>query len=52
MPSQIPETRYAKSGAVSIAYQVLGEGPIDVVLIPGFISNVELAWEEPGLAAW
>jgi pimeloyl-ACP methyl ester carboxylesterase len=52
MPLQIPETRYAKSGDVSIAYQVLGEGPIDVVLIPGFISNVELAWEEPGLAAW
>ena len=52
MQSQIPETRYAKSGDVSIAYQVLGEGPIDLVLIPGFISNVELAWEEPGLAAW
>ena len=51
MPLQIPETRYAKSGDVSIAYQVLGEGPIDVVLIPGFISNVELAWEEPACPA-
>jgi pimeloyl-ACP methyl ester carboxylesterase len=49
---EIPETRYAKSGDVAIAYQVVGDGPIDLVLIPGFISNVELAWEEPGLAAW
>jgi pimeloyl-ACP methyl ester carboxylesterase len=47
-----PETRYAKSGDVNIAYQVLGEGPIDLILAPGFISNVELAWEEPGLAQW
>ena len=52
MQSQIPETRYARSGDVSIAYQVIGEGPIDLILIPGFISNVELAWEEPGLAQW
>ena len=52
MPLQIPETRYAKSGDVNIAYQVTGEGPIDLILVPGFISNVELAWEEPGLAAW
>ena len=36
----------------NIAYQVLGDGPIDLILVPGFISNVELAWEEPGLAAW
>src|SRR5690242_14164537 len=45
-----PETRYAKSGPVSIAYQVLGEGPIDLVLVPGFVSHVEVAWEEPRLA--
>lgn len=45
-----PETRYAKSGDVSIAYQVLGDGPIDLVLVPGFVSHVELAWEEPRLA--
>ncbi len=49
---ETPETRYAKNGDVAIAYQVIGEGPIDLLLIPGFISNVELAWEEPGLAAW
>jgi pimeloyl-ACP methyl ester carboxylesterase/class 3 adenylate cyclase len=45
-----PETRYARSGDVSIAYQVVGEGPFDLVLVPGFISNVEYGWEEPGLA--
>jgi pimeloyl-ACP methyl ester carboxylesterase len=43
-------TRYAKSGRVSIAYQVVGDGPTDLILIPGFVSHVELAWEEPRLA--
>ena len=47
-----PETRYARSGDVSIAYQVVGDGPHDLVLVPGFISNVEYGWEEPGLAAF
>jgi pimeloyl-ACP methyl ester carboxylesterase/DNA-binding CsgD family transcriptional regulator len=45
-----PETRYAKSGPVSIAYQVLGEGSSDLILVPGFVSHVEVAWEEPRLA--
>lgn len=44
-----PQTRYAHSGDVSIAYQVVGDGPLDVVLAPGFISHVELAWEQPSL---
>jgi hypothetical protein len=43
----MPETRYAKSGDVHIAYQVSGDGPLDVVVVPGFISNVELAWDMP-----
>jgi hypothetical protein len=38
------ETRYAKSGDVHIAYQVLGVGPPDVVCVPGFVSNVEAIW--------
>ncbi len=42
-PVQIPETRYARSGDISIAYQVVGDGPFDVVLVPAF-SHVELAW--------
>ena len=41
------ETRYAKSGDVHIAYQVVGEGPFDLVFVPGFVSNVEAAWESP-----
>ena len=45
-----PETKYAKNGPVSIAYQVVGDGAIDLVLVPGFVSHVEVAWEEPRLA--
>ena len=45
-----PKTQYAKSGRVHIAYQVLGEGPLDLVWIPGWISHVELAWEMPAAA--
>jgi class 3 adenylate cyclase len=48
--SAFPETRYAKSGDVNIAYQVVGEGPLDLVYVPGWISNIELMWEEPALA--
>jgi len=47
-----PETRYARSGKVSLAYQVLGKGPPDLVFVPGVISNVEYAWRLPALAAW
>ncbi len=46
MPSP-PETRYARSGSVNIAYQVVGAGPLDLVLVPGFVSHLELDWEEP-----
>jgi class 3 adenylate cyclase/pimeloyl-ACP methyl ester carboxylesterase len=46
------ETRYARSGDVSIAYQVTGDGPFDVVYVPPFVSHVELAWEVPGMAAF
>jgi pimeloyl-ACP methyl ester carboxylesterase len=47
---KMPETRYAKSGGVSIAYQTAGDGPIDLVFAPGWISNVELGWEDPAIA--
>ena len=43
----IPETRFAQSGGVSIADQVFGEGARDFVMVPGIISNIELAWECP-----
>ncbi len=42
-----PETKYAKSGDVNIAYQVVGDGPFDLVVVPGFASHLEVAWEEP-----
>jgi pimeloyl-ACP methyl ester carboxylesterase/DNA-binding CsgD family transcriptional regulator len=47
---QAPVTRYAVSGDSHIAYQVLGDGPRDLILIPGFVSNVETAWTWPALA--
>ncbi|MBV8727761.1 MAG: adenylate/guanylate cyclase domain-containing protein, partial [Candidatus Eremiobacteraeota bacterium] len=40
-------TRYAKSGDFNIAYQVVGDGPFDLVWVPGWVSNIEYAWEEP-----
>lgn len=45
-----PITRYAKSGDVHIAYQTFGAGPINVVMVPGFVSNVENYWEQPDFA--
>ena len=45
-----PETRYVKSGDVHIAYQVVGDGPLDVVFVPGFVSNVEANWDSPARA--
>jgi class 3 adenylate cyclase len=47
----VPETRYARSGDVMIAYQVLGEGPFDVVFVPGIVSHVEVYWEPAGMGA-
>ena len=44
------ETKYVKSGDAYIAYQVTGDGPFDLVYVPGWVSHVELAWEEPTLA--
>ena len=44
--------RYAQSGDVSIAYQVTGDGPFDLVLVPGFTSHLEFDWEEPRHAAF
>jgi pimeloyl-ACP methyl ester carboxylesterase len=49
---QAPKTRYARSGEVHIAYQVVGDHPIDLIYVPGFVSNVELGWAEPNRAAF
>ena len=45
-----PETRYARSGDIHIAYQVTGQGRLDLVLVPGWISHLESDWEHPYLA--
>src|SRR4051794_37688621 len=45
-----PPTRYAKSGDASIAYQVVGDGPIDLVLVLGFATHLDLQWEMPAFA--
>ena len=48
----MPETKYARSGDVNIAYQVTGDGPHDLVYVPGFVSNIEVMWDDPGLAGF
>lgn len=47
-----PATRYARSGEFHIAYQVVGDGPIDLVYVPTWISQVEHFWEEPSVARY
>jgi pimeloyl-ACP methyl ester carboxylesterase/class 3 adenylate cyclase len=48
----LPETRYAKSRDVHIAYQVFGDGPVNLVLAPPFVSNIENYWDEPDFSRW
>jgi pimeloyl-ACP methyl ester carboxylesterase len=45
-----PEVRYTKSGDVNIAYQVTGEGPFDLVFVPGFVSHIEIEGSLPSFA--
>jgi pimeloyl-ACP methyl ester carboxylesterase len=47
-----PETRYALSGDIHIAYQVIGEGPFDLVFVPGFVTHMELQWKLPAFGAF
>jgi pimeloyl-ACP methyl ester carboxylesterase len=51
-PIERPRTRYAKSGDVHIAYQVFGDGPVNLVIAPGFVSHIENYWDSPAFAAW
>jgi pimeloyl-ACP methyl ester carboxylesterase/class 3 adenylate cyclase len=48
----LPETRYAKSGHTYIAYQVMGNGPLDLVLVPGFITHLDMQLEQPLYASF
>jgi class 3 adenylate cyclase len=45
--ADVPETHYARSGSVHLAYQVFGSGPVDLLVVPGGFTHVELRWEEP-----
>lgn len=47
-----PRTQYTKSGHFNIAYQVIGSGLIDIIYIPGWVSNIDMMWTEPRLAAF
>ncbi len=47
-----PETHYARSGDLYIAYQVTGSGPVDVVMAPGTVSHLDLDWESPPRASF
>jgi hypothetical protein len=48
----LPETRYARSGDVNIAYEVTGEGPFDLVFVPGYVTHLELHWKMPTFAPY
>ncbi len=45
--ADVPTIRYVRNGDVALAYQVLGDGPIDLVFLPSFLNNLEIAWESP-----
>lgn len=47
-----PDVRFAISGGVSIAYQVVGSGPLDLLMVPGWISNLDVQWEDALYQAW
>ena len=49
-PDNVPQTQYANNGGVHIAYQVLGDGPIDLVFVMGWVTHLDFAWMEPGYA--
>jgi pimeloyl-ACP methyl ester carboxylesterase len=48
----MPTTKYARSGDINIAYQIVGSGPPDLVYVPGWVTNVEVMWEDPSLAGF
>ena len=51
-PTERSAIRYATNDGVSIAYQVVGSGPVDLLFIPGFVSHLEVSWEDPGYTAF
>ena len=47
-----PVTRYAKSGDVHVAYQEFGDGPVNIVFVPGFVSHIDNYWTHPNVVRW
>lgn len=50
IPSILPDTRYVRNGDINIAYQVVGDGPVDIVFVMGWVSHLEYFWREPRVA--
>ena len=51
-PESPPRTRYVEVNGVHVAYQIFGAGPVDLVIVPGFVSNVDSSWDNPECASW
>jgi pimeloyl-ACP methyl ester carboxylesterase len=47
-----PDVHYARNGDVALAYQVIGDAPTDMIVVIGYLSNLEYAWEIPSMAAF
>src|ERR1051326_9142360 len=47
-----PTTRYARGDSFNVAFQTIGDGPIDLVFVPNWINNIEAAWDEPSFAGF
>ncbi len=47
-----PITKYTKSGTINIAYQMVGEGPVDLIYIPGWVSNLDMMWKDPKISSF
>src|SRR5262249_50545302 len=52
LPAMRPETNYARNGDAHIAYQVVGDGPLDILYVSSFLSNIEMQWEHPAMSAF
>lgn len=50
--AELPETHYARSGQVNIAYQIVGNGPVDLVFVMGWVSHLDYFWAEPTFASF
>lgn len=45
-----PRTRYTKSGKLNIAYQVIGDAAVDLIYVPGWVSHIDMVWDDPKMS--